>query len=142
MLALGAAGRFYAIGTSPRGDYYHVALIRAFATILVLASIAGCATSRRAAETPEPVATTQVADSKAEMTLDQILFMRPVAGSARQRTPVEGLFLCGPGAHPGGGIAGGAGALAARAAMREMPKKPRQQRESSSTRTSNLEART
>jgi phytoene dehydrogenase-like protein len=47
-------------------------------------------------------------------TLDQILFMRPVPGWSRYRTPVEGLFLCGAGTHPGGSIAGGAGWLAAR----------------------------
>ncbi len=49
-----------------------------------------------------------------ELTLDQILFMRPVAGWTRYRTPVGGLYLCGAGTHPGGGIAGGAGRLAAR----------------------------
>ena len=52
-----------------------------------------------------------------EMTLDQILFMRPVAGSARYRMPVNGLFLGGVGCHPGPGIFGGAGWLAARAAL-------------------------
>jgi phytoene dehydrogenase-like protein len=49
-----------------------------------------------------------------ELTLDQILFMRPVAGSSRYATPVPGLFMCGSGTHPGGGIAGGCGVLAAR----------------------------
>ena len=49
-----------------------------------------------------------------ELTLDQILFMRPVPGWTRYRTPVSGLYLCGAGTHPGGGIAGGAGRLAAR----------------------------
>ncbi len=52
-----------------------------------------------------------------ELTLDQILFMRPVPGWARYRTPVAGLYLAGAGAHPGGGIPGGAGFLAARAAL-------------------------
>jgi hypothetical protein len=37
----------------------------------------------------------------AEMSLDQMFIMRPVAGWARYRTPVQGLFLCGSGAHPG-----------------------------------------
>jgi phytoene dehydrogenase-like protein len=50
-----------------------------------------------------------------ELTLDQILFMRPVPGCAEYRTPVEGLYLCGAGTHPGGGILGGAGHNAARA---------------------------
>jgi phytoene dehydrogenase-like protein len=49
-----------------------------------------------------------------ELTLDQILFMRPVAGWTRYRTPIPGLYLCGAGTHPGGAIAGGSGWLAAR----------------------------
>ncbi len=53
-----------------------------------------------------------------ELTLDQILFMRPVAGWSRYRTPIRGLFLCGAGTHPGGAIAGGAGRLAAREILR------------------------
>ncbi len=48
------------------------------------------------------------------MTLDQLLFMRPIAGWARHRTPVDGLFLCGSGTHPGGGVTGAPGRLAAR----------------------------
>jgi phytoene dehydrogenase-like protein len=49
-----------------------------------------------------------------ELTLDQILFMRPVPGWTRYRTPIPGLYLCGAGTHPGGGITGGPGRLAAR----------------------------
>lgn len=52
-----------------------------------------------------------------ELTLDQILFMRPVPGWSRSATPVEGLYLSGAAAHPGGGVLGGPGALAARAAI-------------------------
>ena len=54
-----------------------------------------------------------------ELTLDQILFMRPVAGWSRYRTSVPGLYLCGTGSHPGGAIAGGAGALAAPELLKE-----------------------
>ena len=54
-----------------------------------------------------------------EHTLDQILFMRPVAGWSRYRTPITGLYLCGAGTHPGGAIAGGAGRNAARAILKE-----------------------
>jgi phytoene dehydrogenase-like protein len=54
-----------------------------------------------------------------EMTLDQILFMRPVAGWSRYRTPVGGLYLCGAGTHPGGGIAGVPGANAARVILKD-----------------------
>ena len=49
-----------------------------------------------------------------ELTLDQILFMRPVPGWSRYRTPIEGLYLCGSGTHPGGGVPGAAGRNAAR----------------------------
>jgi phytoene dehydrogenase-like protein len=49
-----------------------------------------------------------------ELTLDQFFFMRPVAGWAQYRTPIAGLYLCGAGAHPGGGVTGAAGKNAAR----------------------------
>ena len=53
-----------------------------------------------------------------EMSLDQMFVMRPVAGWARYRTPVEGLFLCGSGAHPGGGVMGAPGFNCAREMLR------------------------
>jgi phytoene dehydrogenase-like protein len=56
--------------------------------------------------------------SHGQLALDQILFMRPIAGWSRYETPVDGLFLCGSGAHPGPGIAGGAGRLAAATIVR------------------------
>jgi phytoene dehydrogenase-like protein len=49
-----------------------------------------------------------------EMSLDQMFVMRPVAGWARYRMPVGGLYLCGSGAHPGGGVMGAPGYNAAR----------------------------
>jgi phytoene dehydrogenase-like protein len=49
-----------------------------------------------------------------EMMLDQILFMRPIPGWAQYRTPIEGLWLCGPGTHPGGGVSGASGRNAAK----------------------------
>ena len=55
----------------------------------------------------------------AELTLDQFLFVRPVAGAARYRMPIDGLYLCGAGAHPGGGVSGAAGRNAARAIIKE-----------------------
>jgi phytoene dehydrogenase-like protein len=45
----------------------------------------------------------------AELALDQALWMRPVPELARYRTPISGLWLCGPGMHPGAGVAGAAG---------------------------------
>ena len=49
-----------------------------------------------------------------EMSLDQMFVMRPVAGWARYRTPMRGLYLCGSGAHPGGGVMGAPGYNCAR----------------------------
>ncbi|MEP6716976.1 MAG: NAD(P)/FAD-dependent oxidoreductase [Terriglobia bacterium] len=49
-----------------------------------------------------------------EMSLDQMFVMRPAAGWARYKTPVKGLYLCGSGAHPGGGVMGAPGYNAAR----------------------------
>jgi phytoene dehydrogenase-like protein len=48
-----------------------------------------------------------------ELSLDQLFFLRPVAGWAQFRTPLEGLYLAGSGAHPGGGVMGAPGKLAA-----------------------------
>ncbi len=53
-----------------------------------------------------------------ELTLDQILFQRPAAGWARYETPVPDLWLCGSGAHPGGGVMGAPGGLAAQTLLR------------------------
>ena len=50
----------------------------------------------------------------AELALDQAFWMRPLPELARYRTPIEGLYLCGPAMHPGAGIAGASGANAAR----------------------------
>jgi phytoene dehydrogenase-like protein len=54
----------------------------------------------------------------AELTLDQFLFVRPVAGAAQYRMPIDGLWLCGAGAHPGGGVSGAAGRNAARTILK------------------------
>jgi phytoene dehydrogenase-like protein len=48
-----------------------------------------------------------------EMAMDQVLFTRPVPGAHRYATPVPGLYLCGAGSHPGGGVMGLAGRNAA-----------------------------
>lgn len=55
----------------------------------------------------------------AELALDQFLMVRPVPGAAQYRTPVEGLYLCGAGSHPGGGVMGIAGRNAARQVLKE-----------------------
>jgi phytoene dehydrogenase-like protein len=54
----------------------------------------------------------------AELSLDQALWMRPLPELARYRTPIHGLWLCGPAMHPGAGIAGAAGFHCAREILR------------------------
>src|SRR5207244_12662645 len=49
-----------------------------------------------------------------ELSLEQLFVNRPVPGWARFRTPIEGLWLGGSAAHPGGGIMGASGRLAAK----------------------------
>jgi len=44
-----------------------------------------------------------------DLRLEQLFFMRPVAGWSQYRTPIRGLYLCGAGAHPGGGVTGAPG---------------------------------
>ncbi|MGI9590193.1 MAG: phytoene desaturase family protein [Myxococcota bacterium] len=53
-----------------------------------------------------------------EMTLDQFFHMRPIPGHARYSTPVDGLYLCGAGSHPGGGVTGIPGLNAAREVLK------------------------
>ncbi|HYL02523.1 MAG TPA: NAD(P)/FAD-dependent oxidoreductase [Steroidobacteraceae bacterium] len=55
----------------------------------------------------------------AELSLDQFYMLRPVPGAAQYRAPVGGLYLCGAGCHPGGGVMGIAGRNAARQIVRE-----------------------
>jgi phytoene dehydrogenase-like protein len=54
-----------------------------------------------------------------EQSLDQFFAFRPVIGWAQYRTPIKGLYLCGAGTHPGGGVTGGPGANAAREIIRD-----------------------
>jgi phytoene dehydrogenase-like protein len=53
-----------------------------------------------------------------EMSLDQLFAFRPFIGAAQYRTPVKGLYLCGAGTHPGGGITGAPGLNASREIIR------------------------
>ncbi len=57
--------------------------------------------------------------SHGEMTLDQFLYMRPVPGYAQYRAPIEGLYMCGAGTHPGGGVTGLPGYNAAREILKD-----------------------
>ncbi|MCH7587253.1 MAG: NAD(P)/FAD-dependent oxidoreductase [Chloroflexi bacterium] len=53
-----------------------------------------------------------------ELTLSQLLFLRPAPGYARYRTPIHNYYQCGSGTHPGGGIMGASGRFAAMAILR------------------------
>jgi phytoene dehydrogenase-like protein len=52
-----------------------------------------------------------------EYALDQAFMLRPVPGAAQYTTPINGLFLCGAGCHPGGGVMGNAGRNAAKVVL-------------------------
>ncbi len=54
-----------------------------------------------------------------DLRLEQLFFMRPVPGWSQYRTPIDGLYLCGAGAHPGGGVTGAPGRNAAQQALRD-----------------------
>jgi phytoene dehydrogenase-like protein len=57
-----------------------------------------------------------------ELSLDQFFTMRPLLDWARYRTPINNLYLCGSGTHPGAGLTGGSGANAAREIVKELKK--------------------
>jgi len=60
-----------------------------------------------------------------EMSLDQLFAFRPFLGAAQYRTPVRGLYLCGAGTHPGGGITGAPGFNASREVIRDLKRSSR-----------------
>jgi phytoene dehydrogenase-like protein len=57
-----------------------------------------------------------------ELALDQFFTMRPLLDWGRYRTPIQNLYLCGSGTHPGVGLTGGSGANAAREILKELRK--------------------
>jgi aspartate oxidase len=57
-----------------------------------------------------------------ELSLEQLFFLRPVAGWAYYRTPVDGLYMCGSATHPGGGIMGANGRIASQVMLKDWKK--------------------
>jgi phytoene dehydrogenase-like protein len=55
-----------------------------------------------------------------ELTFDQLLFNRPFPGFAQYRGPVRGMYMCGSGTHPGGGVMAAPGANAAREVLLDL----------------------
>ena len=55
-----------------------------------------------------------------ELTMDQLMFNRPVPGYAQYRTPLKNMYICSSSTHPGGGVMGAPGANAAREVLLDM----------------------
>jgi len=55
-----------------------------------------------------------------DLALDQFFTMRPLLDWARYKTPIQNLYLCGSGTHPGAGLTGGSGANAVREILKEL----------------------
>jgi phytoene dehydrogenase-like protein len=95
----------------------------------VLATIEACAPGFRELVLHKQVHTPRALEAKfglwrgdifhGRMSLDQLWAARPVLGAGSYRTPVPGLWLCGAGTHPGGGVTGAPGHNCAHAILRE-----------------------
>ena len=57
-----------------------------------------------------------------ELTMDQLMFNRPIPGYAQYKTPIKNLYMCGSSTHPGGGVMGAPGANAAREILIDLKK--------------------
>jgi phytoene dehydrogenase-like protein len=57
-----------------------------------------------------------------ELSLEQLFFLRPIAGWAYYRTPIDNLYMCGSATHPGGGIMGANGRIASQVILKEWKK--------------------
>jgi len=58
-----------------------------------------------------------------ELTMDQLMFNRPIPGYAQYKSPIKNLYMCGSSTHPGGGVMGAPGANAARVILNDLGKK-------------------
>jgi phytoene dehydrogenase-like protein len=54
------------------------------------------------------------------LSLDQLFSARPVLGHGNYRAPIKGLYMCGAGTHPGGGVTGAPGHNAAREIVKDL----------------------
>ena len=71
-------------------------------------------------ELEDEIGMTQGNIFQGELTMDQLLFNRPLPGYAQYRGPVKGLYMCGSSNHPGGGVMAAPGANAAREILRDI----------------------
>jgi phytoene dehydrogenase-like protein len=58
-----------------------------------------------------------------DLNIEQLFFMRPVPGWSDYRTPIEGLYLCGAGVHPGGGVTGAPGYVASHKVLKDLKRR-------------------
>jgi phytoene dehydrogenase-like protein len=58
-----------------------------------------------------------------EQSLDQFFAFRPLIGWAQYRSPIRGLYLCGAGTHPGGGVTGGPAMNASREVLKDLKRR-------------------
>src|SRR5690348_8322406 len=72
------------------------------------------------ADIEEQIGLTEGNIFQGELSLEQLFFLRPVAGWARYRTPIKNLYMCGSATHPGGGIMGAPGRLAALEILKDL----------------------
>ena len=84
--------------------------------------------TRTPAELESEIGLTQGNIFHGELTLDQLLFNRPLPELAQYRTPVRNYYLCGSSTHPGGGVMGAPGANAASAVLSDIGKHRRLRR--------------
>jgi phytoene dehydrogenase-like protein len=75
---------------------------------------------RTPADIEEQIGITEGNIFHGELTMDQLLFNRPVPGYAQYRAPVAGLYMCGSSTHPGGGVMAAPGANAAREILADL----------------------
>jgi phytoene dehydrogenase-like protein len=75
---------------------------------------------RTPADIEEQIGITEGNIFHGELTMDQLLFNRPVPGYAQYRSPVAGLYMCGSSTHPGGGVMAAPGANAAREILADL----------------------
>ncbi len=78
---------------------------------------------RTPADLEDQVGLTEGNIFQGELTLDQLLFNRPVPGYAQYRSPIRGFYMCGSSTHPGGGVMGAPGANAAREMLQDLKRR-------------------
>lgn len=84
-------------------------------------NVPGAVVARRVFAPPDLEATFGISEGNifhGDISLEQMFFMRPLPEWANYRTPIDGLYLCGAGTHPGGGVTGAPGHNAAQAILR------------------------